>query len=335
LEKKTHMSYTNCFVSFQNRCAIVCQDADNEETWVDVNDAVIPDKIRKDYERCRKNQLSSFKEALEIKSQNSAPYVHTRNDEPTFTRKKTRKELEEFMDNESLETIPITRQKRQTTLCKDDPKVLEKITNYEDTKSKILQILQTFKDVKFVRLVGEGLHGTVFEICNPELSSQRFIVKIGIGRKEFKMQQVFYEHGLAVEPIGFVENVFVMGKIDGILSDLLEEEQPTSVLDNIVVGLIDLITRMTDSNLIHMDLHFGNIGYQINIETRVIHFVLLDFESGYFGASATYELRQLRESCSSIKNPQNQRYLCDKLYNIPFRPGAPFRYSHKEEDTLV
>ncbi len=117
-----------------------------------------------------------------------------------------------------------------------------------------------------------------------------------------------------------------MGKIDGILSDLLKELQPKSILDNIIIGIIDLITRMTENNLIHMDLHFGNIGYQINIETRIIHFVLLDFESAYFGGNSAYELRQLREACRSIENNENQTYICNQLYGIPFCPTGPFPY---------
>jgi hypothetical protein len=173
-----------------------------------------------------------------------------------------------------------------------------------------------------------------FEICNPELSSQRFIVKIGASNHEFKMQSVFFEYGLAVEPIGYVDRVLIMGKIDGILSDLLKEAQPTSVLDNIIIGLIDLITRMNENNLIHMDLHFGNIGYQINIETRIIHFVLLDFESAYFGASVPYELRQLREACIEIENKENEKYICSKLNNIPFRYEGSFPYSKDPNDPI-
>jgi hypothetical protein len=48
----------------------------------------------------------------------------------------------------------------------------------------------------------------VFEICNPELFSQRFILKIVPDdpyydfEQEFRFQNIFYDFGLAVEPIG-------------------------------------------------------------------------------------------------------------------------------------
>ncbi len=240
--------------------------------------------------------------------------------------------MDDFVDEEPIVSDIVPRAKRNATLCKDDPTIVSKMNaaryyKFDYVKSNVLQILKSVSDVKFVRYVGSGAHADIYEICNPELSSQRFIVKVGATDHEFKMQNVFYERGLAVAPIGFLNEVLIMGKIDGILSDLLQEEQPESVLDNIIVGLVDLITRMVENNLVHMDLHFGNIGYQINIETRVVHFVLLDFANAWFGTSSSYALKELRSACSEIGNKKNQKYVCDKLYGIPFDSEGPFAYS--------
>jgi hypothetical protein len=324
-------AHKSCYVSWQNRCAIVCLDAANEETWIDVNDDAISESVKQDYEKCRHSQLSSFREALQLGNSSGSRTATNSANEPTFRRKKTRQELEDFADDEPLVADILPRSKRQSVLCEDNPAVISKMNtnyhNFERVKSNVLQILTTVSDVKFVRYVGAGMHAQVYEICNPELSSQRFIVKVGATEHEFKMQKVFYQHGLAVEPVGFLNEVLIMGKIDGILSDLLKEEQPQAVLDNLIVGLVDVITRMVEDNLIHMDLHFGNIGYQINIETRVVHFVLLDFANAWYGASSSYALKQLRESCREIENPKNRKYICDKLYGIPFDSEGPFRYS--------
>jgi hypothetical protein len=154
-------------VSLQNRCAIVCQNARNEETWVDVHHADIPDNVRKAYEKCRKDQLSSFRESLTITKEqpNNAWMNQNESKSPTFTRKKTRQELENFQDEEPLEGSMLKKEKRQSTICQDNASVMEKIGEFNDLetiKSNVHQILHTISDIKFVRFVGKGMHGIVF-----------------------------------------------------------------------------------------------------------------------------------------------------------------------------
>ncbi len=172
------------------------------------NHVDIPHHIRKDYEKCRKGQLLSFQESLKITHKyNEDNRFQNEFKSPTFSRKKNREELERFQDEEPLRTNVIKKEKRQSTICQDNPSVISNIFDFEKVKSNVLHILKTISDVKFVRLVGEGMHGTIFEVCHPELSSQRFIVKVGATEHEFKMQSVFFSIELAIEPIGYLDQV--------------------------------------------------------------------------------------------------------------------------------
>jgi hypothetical protein len=80
-----------------------------------------------------------------------------------------------------------------------------------------MKILKNFDDVKIVKWIGQGKYGDNFEICDPNLSSLRFIVKVSKSQQsfeeEFKMQMLFYENGLAIKPIGYVNDILIMDKI--------------------------------------------------------------------------------------------------------------------------
>ncbi len=307
----------SCIVSIQNKCAIICRNDQNEEVWVNYD--MVPDEIKKQYNNCRKRQQSRFREALKLTPNR---YIeskqHLKQEGPTFT------STTKIEDPTNIQET-VKRQKRTSSVCIDDVIALRPFSQrvIDEIKQNIKHILQHFTDVKIVRIVGEGQHGTVFEICNPDLSSQRFIVKVLFHpdsenfEKEFRFQKIFYEFGLAVEPIGYFKNIMIMGKIDGILENLLATDQSIETLDNIIVGLIDLLTRMCEHDLSHNDLHFGNIGYQINIETREVHFVLLDFSHASNECRTTSQLYELIGDTMYISSHFNKNYLHDKLDQIP------------------
>jgi hypothetical protein len=73
---------------------------------------------------------------------------------------------------------------------------------------------------------------------------------------------------------------------------------------------------MCDYDLSHNDLHFGNIGYQINIETREVHFVLLDFGHALIGCRTRSQLYELIGATRDLSSDFNKNYLHDKLEQI-------------------
>jgi predicted Ser/Thr protein kinase len=239
--------------------------------------------------------------------------------------------LDEYDLNDAyLEKEPISdnggtryRSKRISTQCVDNKTALQHITLEKQIqiKANIKKILNNFDDVKIVKWIGQGKYGDIFEICDPNLSSLRFIVKVSKSQqsfeKEFKMQMIFYENGLAIKPIGYVNDILVMDKIDGIVLDLLKTDLPKETLDNIIVGILDLITRMCELQLAHADLHFGNIGYQINIETREVHFLLLDFDEAVSGrCNPRSQLEMLSSSTFKIESHLNMQYISQTFERI-------------------
>ena len=58
------------------------------------------------------------------------------------------------------------------------------------------------------------------------------------------MQTLFYEQGLAPKPIGIANSIFIMGKIDGTLGELLKIQLSFMTLDQILFGVTDLLFRM-------------------------------------------------------------------------------------------
>jgi hypothetical protein len=99
--------------------------------------------------------------------------------------------------------------------------------------------------------------------------------------------------------------------------DLLKTDLPKETLDNIIVGILDLITRMCELQLAHADLHFGNIGYQINIETREVHFLLLDFDESVAGkCNPRSQLEMLSSSIFKIQSHLNMQYISQALETI-------------------
>lgn len=138
-------------------------------------------------------------------------------------------------------------------------------------------------NIIFKRLVGEGGYGRVFEV---EMDTERIIVKIQqlknktIALKElkleFKNQEKFYNAGIgAPEPLmvgTFTNKKKIYGVITmkleyfardfGMLKDMLGRKLPRVELEKIGTMLEMLIDQLCAKNLIHGDMHYGNIGLQ-------------------------------------------------------------------------
>jgi predicted Ser/Thr protein kinase len=279
-----------CYVSA--KCAIFCQSPEGE--WlVHASETDLPSEILQEYNNCRRSQVQRFSQALQLNDTAEEDFVgHLR---------------------------PIKRDdyELRERACRDEPRLLRAMEDPE-TVRLLLQEMLNIDEVRFARFLGMGGNGMVFEICNPAMSSTRFVVKIDRRAKnldaEAQMQRDFHIVGLAPEPVGLYENVLIMGKVDGVLGEMLLAKRSTEFLDRIVFSVIDLIYRMCDHNLAHRDMHWSNIGFQFDIESRDIHMVLIDFGTAIYGCDPELELSQLIRTCySSNYEPTNMEYLRQQL----------------------
>jgi hypothetical protein len=257
------------------------------------------------------------------------------------------------------EPVVLLENKTRSKRCLDNIKTLRSFQNPKFIRDAIKKMLQ-IPEVRFLRIIGEGEDGIVFVICNPRIGSQLVLVKYlkAIQQKdlnddefakileiqannfehEFKMQQVFYEHGLAPRPIALhlEPNLMAMSKIDGTLDQLLEQKLDRFELKHILQGIIGLLLQMCSFGLSHRDLHLGNIGYEYQypqemqeslerdaiLEQRTIRFLLIDFAyADNKGCEPEMELAQLiRTSFPEFsKNPiaqQNMKYIKKVLIKL-------------------
>lgn len=183
--------------------------------------------------------------------------------------------------------------------CKDERKsikMIEKETNLDIGRlRKILEELTDWQDVRFARELGRGRWGIVYLLCNPQVSKQQLVLKITKQKGNFskyelqhekKMQRIFNTMGLAPPMYDIkikTENAFVMGKVDGVLGNILTSELTESQLDTILGWIIAIISKMCSHNITHGDLHWENIGYKINHRTKEAYPVLLDFSNAIQG----------------------------------------------------
>jgi predicted Ser/Thr protein kinase len=297
-------------------CLILCQENDSE--WIVSDDNRLPSNLRHEYETCRKLQILQFQQALTLDSD---------------------EETEEYqINNQTLRDV----YKLKPYDCDDDDLLLMELSKYNTNEIREwISQLTKIKDVRFATMLGIGRNGIVFEICNPDISSQRIIVKFDKNQKdfqhEFKMQELFYESGFAPKPIGTIHSIFIMGKIDGTLGQLLKLSLSNEILDQIIFGVTDLLFRMCDANVSHKDMHWDNIGYVINIETKQIHYILIDFGMAQLGCNPQIELAQLiRTTFFKLRNVQNMKYLQDHfiiLFETNF-PDVKVEHNRKFWDRL-
>jgi hypothetical protein len=290
-------------------CSVICQA--NNSQWFIESDERLPIEIRNKYTKCREKQIRDFNNALEIESDS---------------------EDEEYNESTSLHTKQYQLRNME---CKDNNDLLELIPNPSELREWISHLTH-IKDIRFARKLGSGRNGLVFEICNPDISSSVIVVKFDISPEkfgfetEFEMQSDFYAFGLAPKPMGILHDIFVMGKIDGTLGQLLKTKMSFDMLDQIIFGITDLLFRMCDANLMHRDMHWDNIAYIVDIETKKIHYLLIDFGSARFGCDPQLELAQMiRTSFLNSRDVTNMSYIREHLIKM-FKTNYPNEYIRED-----
>jgi tRNA A-37 threonylcarbamoyl transferase component Bud32 len=208
---------------------------------------------------------------------------------------------------------------------------------------------------RIIMQLGKGAFGVTYLGCKDRYNCHAFkIVKLKNDYEdrmfvaEVEMQQKFAKYGLAPKVYkhsivgpgrdGNVYGVIEMDRIAGTLDDLLKNEVPTELLDRIIVWVGDLIEAMCAHNLVHGDLHPGNIAYNLVVTgTEADPKIALQILPIDFGWSCCVdkdincipelELSQLLRGIGLSKfNKSNERYLIDKLleiYRENYNPRLP------------
>ncbi len=331
-------------------CLIACIDDDGEEWIYAEDLSDLPTQLKQEYESCQHNKKIAFLHSQQELDEKLDPdYIDSPNilkmqdlledlDELDISSDQPGEEeyseldygdvhglTQEdfniyFKDKMAFEEPVVLLDKRtRGKKCIDNMKTLRSFQDPRMIRDAIKKMLQ-ITDVKFLRIVGEGEDGIVFAICNPRIGSQLVIIKYLKPKPnstqslqfeyEFKMQQIFYEHGLAPQPIALHLNpdLMAMSKIDGTLEQLLQEQLDKESLKHILQGIIMLLLKMCSVGLSHRDLHLGNIGYEYHyplamsqslerdaiLEQRTIQFILIDFAYAKdVGCEPEMELAQL------------------------------------------
>ena len=143
---------------------------------------------------------------------------------------------------------------------------------------------------RLVKQLGKGEAGKAFLICHNGSGCRVLkVVKLrGSGDKrlfihEAAMQRRFHAHDLA--PAVYKVGTFQKGKteygliemelVSGTFDDLLKTRQDQAMLDWVLRSIDDLIARMCQADLIHGDLHNGNIAFIDRGGARKV--MLIDF----------------------------------------------------------
>lgn len=207
---------------------------------------------------------------------------------------------------EQKDVVSVPRFRTRTSFKVDNKDAIEKLSYHFRTELRSsdvlvsiselrLRIIHLFSrdnkmyDLVFGRVLGTGAYGMAILIVNKDNPTQQFAVKLQFSdttsaewHNEFSTQRTFYRRGLTVKPIAMSVTEFpyiiLMSKIDRILRDRLQQDIMSVVeLQEIYIGLLNLINRICENQVFHHDFHFGNIGIMYNVERRSQYLILLDF----------------------------------------------------------
>jgi tRNA A-37 threonylcarbamoyl transferase component Bud32 len=224
--------------------------------------------------------------------------------------------------------------KKLTRVCITSPEIKQQIRN----ANVIIDILKSTLEESNARdqhplgilaILGTGSFGTVLSIC---YNKYQYAVKMETNvdetvhfEHEFKMQTLFYNLGLAPKPLHFIPESFkypsmiVMNELDGLLINWLKESTRTiDELDYIMREIIRILVTLTQNNVMHRDLHFGNIGYILNPNSRTgFDLFLIDFGLSQTGSNLEIELVSLILSTyRHIHESANFEYLKNALMEL-------------------
>lgn len=244
----------------------------------------------------------------------------------------TEKNLSECYDQQK--TILFEKWNEQTKAeCKENKRAVQILSAQKLDLAKLRrdlrEVLSTVTDVTVVKVFKtvSNKNGIVFQVCNPEISSQSIVVKVDRHghrdsfEREFHAVKRFFELGLGTKPIGKLNTastVFAMGKVDLIFGDFLRmygglEKQ---VLDTILAFVFTLLHKFKIHNVTHGDFHWDNIG--LVRHKGILIPVVIDL--GFASTESCYEkvdwFQLARSTTAKVCGKDNAAYLSSVIKNM-------------------
>ncbi len=160
---------------------------------------------------------------------------------------------------------------------------------------------------------------------------------------ESKMQQKFAAIGLAPKIFAYAETMYLgsryglieMDLIDGVMDNILKENLSDDVLASIVSGVLDMLDELGNNNLVHGDMHWGNIGFNLllndqdniaGIQLLFIDFGLACCPNANIDPDLELELVQLIRTLApefQEMPDKSRKYIFDRLYKVYKTMYAP------------
>lgn len=233
--------------------------------------------------------------------------------------------------------------KREVSDDRNNDRDDDAIPEHKEIKTVYKSLLDKFiPGYDLVKQLGKGRYGIVYLMCKDRYNCRAVkVIKLESKFKkdefveEAKMQQKFASLGIApklykyeiIDEVGLME----MEVIAGTLETLLKKPLPQDVLDRIVTWCGDLIEVLCSNDLIHGDMHWDNIGFNLVVtsphgteEAPKIGIQLLPLDFGMsccVNKKATcipeLELSQMiRTLTLGNMNKANEDYLRERLLEI-------------------
>ena len=196
--------------------------------------------------------------------------------------------------------------------------------------------------------LGRGKYGATFAICRDGFHCEALkVIELRDGtselHEEVKMQKLFHKHKLAPAilgpPIFYHHNKKLFGlirmeRIDGILDDLLKQNLDDTALQQIFLGILNIILKLDKANFMHRDMHSGNISFtyrrngfgQLSIQLSLIDFGFSSTKNSLPELELTQFMRTLSmkdKGETETTTKHNQAYLWPRLlafYQANFDP---------------
>ncbi len=205
------------------------------------------------------------------------------------------------------------------------------------------------KDIHIVRKLGKGTRGSVYLVC---IGEQLVVLKCAkLNRSntvedfetEFEMQKLFYNEKVGVpKPYFYGEtqdpHVFFCGMrpdpytVDfGMMDSLLVQKQSEYFLDVMAASIHALLQFTKSKQLVHGDLHWGNIGFQYTStlsQTAIIQFPVDIQGKTYLVSPLLIDLGNA-EKCTEGNIDEDLFELIRTLYPVFHdTPFHPFNVQH-------
>lgn len=166
-------------------------------------------------------------------------------------------------------------QLRQLEEYRDIPKSLKKSKKKKEELLCLLQSLRVIRagGYRLDRHLGSGAFGDVFLICGHSVCAAIKFVRDSATNveRELAMMYAFDQAGIGISMFRYdlfpgsekTSATVIMEKLDDTLEKFLQLDRAPEELDNVAQALVSLALSSYQANLMHGDLHLGNVGMEI------------------------------------------------------------------------